>query len=80
MKACYYKTTYNDVIVCYIIGETKEDDEFYSFDSNEKWNGEYYKGWRSDRDGIPYSFDNRTYKIEPLYNDNEGFDYDVTIL
>ena len=40
------------------------DDNYYSYDSNERWNGEYYKGWKSNEYGE--AVDDEVYKVNPI--------------
>ena len=78
-KGCYLRTDCNECNIIVAIGETKEDDLFFAYDTNEKWNGEYYKGWLCYEDGT--AVDSKIiYKITPLYDDAEGFDYGIEVL
>lgn len=42
-----------------------EDGKLYAYDTAERWNGEYWKGWLSDEYG--YSIENWEYHIRPIY-------------
>mgnify|MGYP003303068688 CR=1 FL=1 len=78
-KACYFKTMIDDCVMIYVIGETKEDDLYFAYYQNEKWNGEYYKGWQVYETGE--AVDSKLeYKIKPLYDDKEGYDYEIEVL
>lgn len=59
MKAEYY--TVNDSLTVVLA----EDGTFYAYDSNERWNGEYYKGWKSSKFG--YEIEEGTWNIKPIY-------------
>ena len=61
MEAVEYKSNNtNDVLIL-----KGNDNEYYSYCTSEKWNGEYYKGWRSDEFGD--ALDDEIYKINPIH-------------
>lgn len=72
MRGEYYNTC-NSISV--VIGE---DGNFYAYESDERWNGEYYKGWRSDKFG--YEIEKGIWNIKPIYEPvgepNEDGDYE----
>ena len=45
----------------------KKNNEFYAYDTNEVWNGEYWHGWHCDKLGIMLDTDNSDYSITPIY-------------
>lgn len=72
MKAEYYTTNDNITVVL------AEDGNFYAYESDERWNGEYYKGWKSSKLGC--EIEKGTWNIKPVYKgvgepDEEG-DYE----
>ena len=70
MKAKYYDSIDNITV---LVGE---DDYFYSFQSDERWNGEYYKGWRSTNHGDEACPGKWYVHIRPVYK-KVGEDFEL---
>ena len=69
MTAEYYTTNVNMTVVL------AEDGNFYAYETDERWNGEYYKGWKSSKNG--YEIEEGVWNIKPVYQgsgeqDEEG--------
>lgn len=64
MKAQKYKETTN-VSGADIVIVKAENGTLYAYDTAERWNGEYYKGWKCDEQG--YETEQGIWNIKPVY-------------
>ncbi len=46
-----------------------EDGKYYAYDADERWNGEYYKGWESDEWGEALDFDSEKECVVHISNE-----------
>lgn len=64
MKAQDYKEIKNAGDFDIVIVKT-EDDQLLAYCTDERWNGEYYRGWKCDEHGNEIA--EETWNIKPIY-------------
>lgn len=71
MKANFFRNGLTDGVVVL----KAEDGQYYSYDSNERWNGTEYKGWKSDAYGE--AIDDDIHYITPSYVETSEDIYEI---
>lgn len=78
IKGSYYKTNENDVIVVVVMGEKPEDDIYFGFYQDVEEPKANYIGWLADENGYNIGL-GVPYKITPLFDDKDGYDYEIDV-